>query len=69
MREALEEFGGELDVLVNNVGTNIRKPTVPRARCLCLCPSLSPSLCSPSHLLCLTRSRSRSLLLCRSPLL
>lgn len=28
MREALEEFGGELDVLVNNVGTNIRKPTV-----------------------------------------
>jgi hypothetical protein len=28
MREGLEAFGGELDVLVNNVGTNIRKPTV-----------------------------------------
>ncbi|KXZ55681.1 hypothetical protein GPECTOR_2g1231 [Gonium pectorale] len=23
-----EEFGGKLDILVNNVGTNIRKPTV-----------------------------------------
>ena len=28
MREALDSFGDELDVLVNNVGTNIRKPTV-----------------------------------------
>ena len=32
MQEALAAFEGELDVLVNNVGTNIRKPTVRPAR-------------------------------------